>query len=113
MYAFNLFYMETPELILSVKQKTESLIERHRSLLERISNLENQLEKQNRQFQQVSVDKDLLIAENKELKEQIKTIKLAQSLTTGNSDQNSRHSKTKINEYIREIDKCLSLLNRE
>ena len=105
--------METTELLSSVKQKTENLIERHRSLLIRVSKLEMQLEKQNQQYQQVCVDKEQLVYENKELKEQIKTIKLAQSLTSGNSDQNSRHSKTKINEYIREIDKCLSLLNRE
>lgn len=105
--------METPELLLSVKLKTESLIERHRNLLNQVTKLENQLERQNQQFQQASVEKEQLIAENKELKEQIKSIKLAQSLVSGNGDQNSRYTKTKINEYIREIDKCLSLLNRE
>ena len=105
--------METPELLSSVKEKTENLIERHRSLLIKVSKLEMQLEKQNQQYQQTYVDKEQLNSENKALKEQIKTIKLAQSLTTGNSDQNSRLSKTKINEYIKEIDKCLSLLNRE
>ena len=105
--------METPELLLSVKQKTENLIQRHRNLQQQINKLEMQIEKQQVQFQQLSVDKELLVSENKELKEQIKTIKLAQSLVTGNGDQSSRYSKTQINEYIREIDKCLSLLNRE
>ena len=105
--------METHELLSSVKEKTENLIQRHRSLFIRVSKLEMQLEKQNQQYEQVYVDKEQLLTENKALKEQIKTIKLAQSLTTGSSDQNSRLSKTKINEYIKEIDKCLSLLNRE
>ena len=65
------------------------------------------------EVQQCAVEKEKLISENRELKEQIKTIKLAQSLTSGQGDQNSRYVKTTINEYIREIDKCLSLLNRE
>ena len=105
--------METPELLSSVKEKTENLIERHRSLLIKVSKLEMQLEKQNQQYQQTYVDKEQLNSENKALKEQIKTIKLAQSLSTGGSDQPFRQGKTTINEYIREIDKCLALLNRE
>ena len=105
--------METPELLLSVKQKTESLIQSHRNLQQQMRKLETQIERQQSLFQQLSVDKEQLVSENKELKEQIKTIKLAQSLTTGNGDQSSRETKTKINEYIKEIDKCLSLLNRE
>ena len=44
------------------------------------------------------------------LTDQLKTIKLAQSLA-GSGDQDSRQMKTKINEYIKEIDKCLALLN--
>ena len=45
-----------------------------------------------------------------ELEEKIKVIKLAQHLS--GSDQNTRDIKLKINEYIREIDKCLGLINR-
>ena len=105
--------METPELLSSVKQKTRSLIESHRGLSQQISRFELLLAKQQQQFQQTTVEKELLLVENKEMKEQIKNIKLAQSLVAGNGDQNSRQTKTKINEYIREIDKCLSLLNRE
>lgn len=105
--------METPELLSSVKQKTRSLIESHRGLSQQISRIELLLAKQQQQFQQTTVEKELLLVENKEMKEQIKNIKLAKSLVAGNGDQNSRQTKTKINEYIREIDKCLSLLNRE
>ena len=105
--------METPELVSSVKQKARSLIESHRGLSQQTSRLELLLAKQQQLFQQSTVEKELLLAENKELKDQIKNIKLAQSLLAGNGDQNSRQTKTKINEYIREIDKCLSLLNRE
>ena len=44
------------------------------------------------------------------LSEQLKTLKLAQSLA-GSGDQDTRQAKMKINEYIKEIDKCLALLN--
>ena len=49
-------------------------------------------------------------AEIAELNEKTKLMKLAQSVSGEESDSSSE-MKLKINEYIREIDKCISLLN--
>ncbi len=45
-----------------------------------------------------------------ELEEKNRVIRLAQMVS--GSDQNTREIKLKINEYIREIDRCLALINR-
>lgn len=46
----------------------------------------------------------------KQLEEKIKEYNLAQSLNNNKPDDN-RKLKQKINEYIREIDKCIALMN--
>lgn len=45
-----------------------------------------------------------------ELEEKNRVIRLGQMVS--GSDQNTREIKLKINEYIREIDRCLALINR-
>lgn len=60
--------------------------------------------------QQLIVEKENQQVKIANLSEQLKTLKLAQTLS-GTGDQDSRQVKIKINEYIREIDKCLALLN--
>ena len=82
--------------------------------VEKLINLQQLLTKQNQQLQAANnqlVQKSQR-QENQiiELEEKIKVIKLAQHLS--GSDQNTRDIKLKINEYIREIDKCLGLINR-
>jgi predicted RNase H-like nuclease (RuvC/YqgF family) len=47
-----------------------------------------------------------------ELEDKNKVIKLSQAINGNGSDQNARDMKLKINEYIREIDKCLALLHK-
>lgn len=44
------------------------------------------------------------------LKEEIVKLKLAKSITAG--DEESQEAKQKINKLVREIDKCIALLNR-
>ncbi|PIE86038.1 MAG: hypothetical protein CSA05_02505 [Bacteroidia bacterium] len=44
-----------------------------------------------------------------ELEEQINTLKLANSLVSG---ENGHDAKIKINRIVREIDKCIALLNK-
>lgn len=60
--------------------------------------------------QQLVVDKEEQQGKISALSEQLKTFKLAQALT-GSGEQETREVKVKINEYIKEIDKCLALLN--
>ena len=45
-----------------------------------------------------------------ELKEKIKLINISKSVDA--SEEELRDSKLKINEYVREIDKCIALLNK-
>ncbi|MDQ3051237.1 MAG: hypothetical protein M3Q95_10170 [Bacteroidota bacterium] len=91
------------EQLKELKIKVEKLINLHVQLVkhnQQLQLLNNQLiQKDQQQHGRIS-----------ELEEKIKVIKLAQQLS--GSDQNTRDIKLKINEYIREIDKCLGLINR-
>lgn len=62
--------------------------------------------------QQLRVENQRLEEQLEALREELKTAKLAQALN-GNSDQDPRQMKLQINQYLREIDKCLALLNRD
>lgn len=77
--------------LLEVKHKNESKI--------------NLLSNQNNEFKDLIEEQKLQI---KNLKAQIEKIKLAKSL--GNKNESSEAG-IKINELVREIDKCIGLLN--
>ena len=62
--------------------------------------------------QQLEVEKLSAMNEAETLREQLKTVKLAQALS-GAGDQDQRQLKLQINSYIREIDRCLALLNKD
>jgi cell division septum initiation protein DivIVA len=62
--------------------------------------------------QQLKVENQRLEDQLEVLREELKTAKLAQALN-GNSDQDPRQMKLQINNYLREIDRCLALLNRD
>ena len=62
--------------------------------------------------QQLEVEKQSAMNEVETLREQLKTVKLAQALS-GVGDQDQRQLKLQINSYIREIDRCLALLNKD
>ncbi|MFM7016753.1 MAG: hypothetical protein ACKOX3_10545 [Bacteroidota bacterium] len=64
------------------------------------------------QNQQLQVEKEVAINECEALKEQLKTIKLAQALAVPEKTE-TRELKIQINNYLREIDRCLSLLNKD
>lgn len=87
-----------------LKNKVEKLINLHEQLVE-----ENQLLQSKAKLLTQTIDQQgqqLAVLEEKN-----KVIKLANALS-GGTDQNTRDIKLKINEYIREIDKCLALINR-
>ena len=83
-------------------------------LVKQLMELHSQAIKQNAtlklNIEQLQIDKQESQNKIANLTDQLKTLKLAQALT-GSGDQDSRQMKTKINEYIKEIDKCLALLN--
>ena len=53
-------------------------------------------------------DKDKTI---KSLEEKIKLLRITKSVST-QDDERNKESRQKINEYVREIDKCIALLNK-
>ena len=94
------------------------------SLSGRIDNIQSMVEKVIGLHDDQKLKNDQLIKENTDLAEQLeeskrliqsleeknKTIKLAQSLSE--ASEGSHEMKLKINEYVREIDKCISFLNK-
>lgn len=62
--------------------------------------------------QHLVVENARLQLEATAMREELKTAKLAQALA-GHNDQDPRNIKLQINSYLREIDKCLALLNRD
>ncbi len=53
---------------------------------------------------------NLLTISNRDLSKRVEDLKFAKSLVGGNED--SHEAKIKINRLVREIDKCISLLNK-
>ena len=93
--------------------KTDVLIDKARKLVEQNTKLRvvnGQLE------QEIKSLRLLLEAEQgktSELNNKIKIIKLAQNISSGKPDENQETTelKRKINEYIKEIDNCIAMLN--
>ncbi|MBL7923719.1 MAG: hypothetical protein JNL88_05935 [Bacteroidia bacterium] len=83
-----------------------------RTALDHHRDLQKQLRHEKEKHQQALVEKQNLETEVHQLKEQVKTIKLAQAIN-GRDDQSTRELKNQINRYLREIDKCLHLINRD
>ena len=83
-------------------------------LVKQLMDMHAQSEKQNNTLkilnEQLTVDKENQKNKIDNLTDQLKSLKLAQALA-GSGEQDSRQVKMKINEYIKEIDKCLALLN--
>ncbi len=71
------------------KQEKESLIHEKLELMEKI---------------------EILKGEREELNHQYNTLKLAKTFAANSGD--SQEAKVKINRIVREIDKCIALLNR-
>ncbi|MBL7915644.1 MAG: hypothetical protein BWY67_00600 [Bacteroidetes bacterium ADurb.Bin397] len=86
-----------------LRNKVEKLVNLHEKLMQEYQQLKTQQEQLKSQIhsqqQQIS-----------ELEEKNRVIRLGQMVS--GSDQNTREIKLKINEYIREIDRCLALINR-
>lgn len=95
--------MESAAEIKNIKRKIEKVIQLNRQLQAANNKLSETNEKLS---EQLLVQKRQLQL----LEENNKVNKLAQVIS--GSDQNSREVRLKINEYVREIDKCLALLNR-
>lgn len=93
---------DTSLIVESLKSKVEKLIFKHKEAKERLNNLkqENILLQEKLTYEKVQLNK---------LSEQNKVLKLAKSLT--GKEGKSTDIKLRINELIREIDKCIAQVN--
>lgn len=92
------------DLIKQLLEKTKLLVEKYQQQVKKNNELEIQLAELKLKLGQ----QDEII---KDLKERNKILKLAKSLNE-NADENISGIKLKINELVKEIDKCVALLNR-
>ena len=90
-----------------------------------VNNIEKKVNKLITLYQSVKKEKQNIFIENKQLKsdlsekdksiqkleEKIKLLRITKSVSTQDEARN-KESRQKINEYVREIDRCIALLNK-
>ena len=90
-----------------------------------VENIERRVSKLIKLYQSVQKEKEDILSENNKLKsdlsdkdesiknleEKIKLLRITKSVST-QDDERNKESRQKINEYVREIDKCIALLNK-
>lgn len=89
-------------LLLGIEYKLKKLLERY----ERNEKINHRLLSENEDLKRNILDKNQTIDK---LKDELLKVKLAKSIE---SDDGSSDAKLKINELVREIDKCIGLLNQ-
>jgi hypothetical protein len=90
------------EMVASVELKMKRLIEQHNKTKENLQ----QSQKENEELKTINEQHQNKIIE---LKDKIKLLKIVKSTE---SKEGAVDAKLKINEMVREIDKCIGLLNR-
>ena len=94
---------EVDKLLDSIILKAERLLKSRQTLLDKVQKLEQiNLELNN--------ELDALRKDNESLREANQVLRMAKAVS--GEDQNTRDLKLRINDYIREIDRCLALINR-
>ena len=88
-------------VINELKNKVERLITLYISSLDRSRELEAEVKAVRERL-------ETLKGENNRLNEEIKTLKVAKAISTG---EGSVEARNRINQLVREIDKCIALLN--
>ena len=94
--------MESKTDITQIKIKVDKLILLHMQLNEEYQSLKIA-------HQELAINNENQKKTIKELQEANKIVRLAESIS--GSNQNTQGIKLKLNEYIREIDRCMALLN--
>ena len=95
-------------------EKTNSALHRLKNAIQELMNRSVHLEKLNNELSDTvnQLNTQLSIREKKieEIEKKYKVLKMAKSLEGASSE--SKDVKLKINEMVREIDKCIALLNK-
>jgi len=89
-------------IIQNIRTKTEKIVEKNQRLIRDNSLLNDKISELERSL---NLQRETI----KDLEEKNKMLKIANSITSDNEDK--KVLKLKINEFIREIDKSMSLLN--
>ena len=90
-----------------------------------VENIEKKVSKLIKLYQSVQKEKEEILTEINKLKsdlsdkdesiknleEKIKLLRITKSVST-QDDKRNKESRQKINEYVREVDKCIALLNK-
>lgn len=96
--------IDMKNLVISIEKKVNNLI----SLYESIKKEKEEILNENDKLKKEMSEKDIMI---NNLEEKIKLLKITNSVASKDVDSN-KESRQKINEYVREIDKCIALLNK-
>ena len=96
--------MKGLDAIEEIKKKFNLLLENNNKLTELNSSLKEELSNLNQQSK--AKDNEL-----NELKDKYKILKMSKKLD-GDESESSKELKLKINEMVKEIDKCIALLNK-
>jgi len=88
-------------LVSGVKKKAEKLIDKHTTLVKENEKISNELEK----IKEELTEKNQQVSE---LNDKVKLLKIAGSV----EGESTKEVKLKINEMVREIDKCIAQINR-
>jgi hypothetical protein len=91
-------------IVENIEKKVSKLIQLYHSVQKE---KEDTLTEKNQLISDLS-DKDKII---NSLEEKIKLLRITKSVST-QDDERNKESRQKINEYVREIDKCIALLNK-
>ncbi|HWR99150.1 MAG TPA: hypothetical protein VN249_00970 [Prolixibacteraceae bacterium] len=90
-------------LLREFKEKLEQMIGLHQKMKAECQILKEEKKRLDEQI-------NLLTISNQDLSKKVEDLKFAKSLAGANED--SHEAKIKINRLVREIDKCISLLNK-
>ena len=99
----------------AVTAQLTNIVERTRKLLNLCSSLQEENDLLKLELQSLKVALETSIDKNKQLEEQMKAFTVARSLDEVKLEDEGRNekifdTKQKINDFVREIDKCIGLL---
>lgn len=92
------------DLVVNIESKVNKIISLYNSLKKE----KEEILEENKILKSEVEDRDKDI---KRLEEKIKLLRITKSVSTQDVEKN-KESRQKINEYVREIDKCIALLNK-
>lgn len=97
---------------MKLEKKLESLLEKAKKVKEQYHKSQAKNESLEKEFNEVKLQLITEQMQTAELRDTIKIIKLAQNIGSANaSETDVTELKRKLNEYIKEIDLCITMLN--